>query len=48
LLLSISASLILTGPGKVSLEWNILKREIFPKGKEIIMRNKKALEETPI
>ena len=35
--LSISASLILTGPGKVSIEWDILKREIFPKGKQIIM-----------
>jgi putative oxidoreductase len=46
--LSISASLILTGPGKVSIEWDILKREIFPKGKQIIMRNKKALEETSI
>jgi putative oxidoreductase len=46
--LSISASLILTGPGKVSIEWDILKREIFPNGKQIIMRNKKALEETSI
>ena len=27
--LSISAGLILTGPGKVSIEWDILKREIF-------------------
>jgi len=43
--LSISASLILTGPGKVSIEWDILKREIFHKGKQIIMKNKKALEE---
>ncbi|MGC1930731.1 MAG: DoxX family protein [Candidatus Nitrosopolaris sp.] len=48
LLLSISASLILTGPGKVSIEWDILNREIFPKDKQIIMRNKKALEETSI
>ena len=46
--LSISASLILTGPGKVSIEWDILKREIFPNGKQIFMRNKKALEETSI
>lgn len=48
LLLSISASLILTGPGKVSMEWDILKREIFPRGKQIIMGNEKALEETSI
>jgi putative oxidoreductase len=38
LLLSVSVSLILTGPGKVSIEWDILKREIFPKGKQIIDR----------
>jgi putative oxidoreductase len=48
LVLSISASLLLTGPGKLSVEWNILKREIFPKGKQIMMRNKKTLEETSI
>jgi hypothetical protein len=35
-------------PGKVSIEWDILKREIFPNGKQIFMRNKKALEETSI
>jgi putative oxidoreductase len=48
LVLSISSSLILTGPGKVSIEWDVLKREIFPRGKLIIMRNKKALEEPSI
>jgi len=41
LVLSISASLILTGPGKVSIEWDVLKQEIFPRGKLIIMRNKR-------
>jgi hypothetical protein len=39
-------SLILTGLGNISIKWDVLKREIFPKGKQIIMRNKKALEET--
>ncbi len=46
LVLSISISLILTGPGKVSLEWDVLKREIFPNGKQIIIRSKRALEES--
>src|SRR5919197_6502460 len=36
LLLSIAVSLILSGPGRISIEWNILKRELFPKGKQII------------
>jgi len=36
LLVAVSISLLLTGPGKPSIEWNLLKREIFPKGKEIV------------
>jgi putative oxidoreductase len=36
LLTAVSISLLLTGPGKPSIEWNLLKREIFPKGKEIV------------
>jgi putative oxidoreductase len=36
LLVAVSVSLLLTGPGKPSIEWNLLKREIFPKGKEIV------------
>jgi putative oxidoreductase len=36
LLVAASISLLLTGPGKPSIEWNLLKREIFPKGKEMI------------
>lgn len=31
LLMSISISLLLSGPGRVSIERDILKREIFPK-----------------
>jgi putative oxidoreductase len=36
LLISIAISLLLTGPGNISIEYNILKREIFPKGKKIV------------
>ena len=38
LLISISISLLLTGPGKASIEWDLLNRELFPKGKEYISR----------
>lgn len=38
LLMAISISLLLTGPGRISVEWNILKRELFPKGKEIVLQ----------
>lgn len=33
LLMAMSASLVLTGPGRISIEWDVIKREIFPKGK---------------
>src|ERR671931_722338 len=36
LLLSIAVSLILSGPGRISIEWDVLKRELIPKGKQII------------
>ena len=36
LLMSVAISLHLTGPGKISIEYNILNREIFPKGKMIV------------
>ncbi len=36
LLLAMAASLIITGPGRISIEWDVLKREIFPKGKSAI------------
>lgn len=36
LLLTIGASLMITGPGRISIEWDVLKREIFPKGKLLI------------
>jgi putative oxidoreductase len=34
LLMSISISLLLTGPGRASIEWDLIKRELFPKAKE--------------
>jgi putative oxidoreductase len=33
LLIAISISLILTGLGRLSIEWNILRRELFPRGR---------------
>jgi putative oxidoreductase len=36
LLTFVAISLLLTGPGKISVEYYILKREIFPKGKMIV------------
>ena len=29
LLMAISISLLLTGPGRISIEWNVLKREVY-------------------
>ena len=28
-LMAVCISLLLTGPGRISIEWNVLKREIF-------------------
>ena len=36
LLMAISISLLLTGPGRISIEWDVLK--LFPKGKETILQ----------
>jgi putative oxidoreductase len=38
LLIAISISLLLTGPGRVSIEWNLLKRELIPKGRNIVLQ----------
>jgi putative oxidoreductase len=42
LLMAISITLLLTGPGRISVEWDVLKREIFPKGREIVHRVSQA------
>src|SRR5215216_4194619 len=44
LLIAISVSLLLTGPGRISIEYDVLKREIFPRGKAIVQRQKDALK----
>jgi len=36
LLMSVGISLLLTGPGKISVEYDILKREIFPSDRKIV------------
>jgi putative oxidoreductase len=36
ILMSIAISLLLTGPGRISIEYNIIKREIFPQGKNLV------------
>lgn len=41
LYLAIMISLILTGPGSISIERNILKREIFPKVSKYSINEKK-------
>jgi putative oxidoreductase len=46
LLITISISLLLTGPGRISIEWDVIKREIFPRGKTIIQQQKDAAHTT--
>src|SRR5919198_3823265 len=51
LLMTISISLLLTGPGRISIEWNVLKRELFPSDKETVLqqiqkRQKSSTRET--
>ena len=42
LLISICVSLVILGPGKISIENYILKREIFPRGKQLYQYDSKA------
>ena len=42
LLISICLSLVIMGPGKISIENSILRREIFPKGKLLYLQTSKA------
>ena len=44
LLIAISVSLLLTGPGRISIEWDVLKREIFPRGRAIIQKQREAIQ----
>lgn len=36
LLLVMAASLLITGPGRISIEWDVFKREIWPRGKTLV------------
>jgi len=36
LFMAISITLMLTGPGRFSIDWNIIKRELVPGGKQIL------------
>jgi putative oxidoreductase len=44
LLIAISVSLLLTGPGRISIEWDVLKREIFPRGRTPVQNQKDAVK----
>ena len=44
LLIAIGISLLLTGPGRISIEWGILKREIFPRGRLIVRQQKEDIQ----
>jgi putative oxidoreductase len=41
LLISICLALVIMGPGKISIENSILRREIFPKGKQLYRQTSK-------
>lgn len=36
LLLVMAVSLVVTGPGRISIEWDVFKREICPRGKSLM------------
>src|SRR5215204_7029581 len=44
LLIAIGISLLLTGPGRISIEWIVLKREIFPRGRSIVRQQKEDVQ----
>ena len=44
LLMAICIGLLLTGPGRISIEWGILKREIFPRGRLIVRQQKEDIQ----
>ena len=44
LLMAVCISLLLTGPGRVSIEWDVLKREIFPRGRSIIRQQREDVQ----
>ena len=46
LLMSISIKLLVTGPGRASVEWNLIKRELFPKAKEYMSQQQQKTRST--
>jgi putative oxidoreductase len=44
LLIAIAVSLLLTGPGRISIEWSVLKTEVFPRGMVTIQKQKEAIQ----
>jgi putative oxidoreductase len=46
LLMSVSIKLLVTGPGRASIEWNIIKRELFPKAKEYMSQQQQKTRST--
>jgi putative oxidoreductase len=46
LLVAVGISLLLTGPGRISVEWDVLKREIFPRGKAIVQEQQRQQSST--
>jgi putative oxidoreductase len=40
MLMAICTSLLLIGPGRISIEWDILKQEVFPREKYITQDHK--------
>jgi putative oxidoreductase len=46
LLVAIGISLLLTGPGRIFIEWDVLKREIFPRGKAIVQQQNDTVKTT--
>jgi hypothetical protein len=47
-LISIAVSLLLTGPGRISIDWDLLKREIFPRGKTLVQNQKDAVKKCEV
>jgi putative oxidoreductase len=46
LLMAVCISLLLTGPGRISIEWDVLKREIFPRGRALVEKQKQDVQES--
>jgi len=43
LLLVMAVSLLITGPGRISIEWDVLKREIWPGGRPLVARQEPSV-----